>query len=509
MSETSDGKKVFNWGQFWTVGLIALVLGGIFVYGFFPRQETATPTGNATQGQIDAAVAAATASKDSQISDLQKQISDLKEGQPSSGEGGNIIENTGYKLDSLFLAQAYSKTLSDRELNLFDGSVEFNGEDYDAEEIFSLDGVEQKANENDFEGNIYLTAPRDSIYYGMSFESLLVTLDIGEGDNGTVTFNFLGKEIEVSSWDSNRVVLAQGEKHLLNEGQSVTVEGKNVTLTFVGDGEIVVKVDGVSDSIDEGKTRTINGLEILASDVLYSNYRAGQADLRIGKDIQQVIYDGDDYNSTSYWKWKINSSSIGLVLSEDFTQLDEDFEALNQGDQICLPNKYVCVVYGGLVNNEYESYSFDLDDGYVRVSGKFISGIDSHDRIYINRTGTTAGKIFYKDGSNYVLIGNSVDLEDTDSNITTDSTWITANDFRVNLDLANSEWNNGTAWLSLDSTDVDHRTNYGILIKDPEQASTDNEFSVSVPDERAEGFLVLRDVGFKEETTSSTTNSTA
>lgn len=437
---------------------------------------------------------------DDEISNLKDTITNLKNVTGTTvDESGKviIISKEGYLLDEIFLEEAFSKDLSDRELNLFDDEVEFDGEDYDAEEIFILKGLELRANDNDFDGVAYLTIPEDSISYKFILEASLDTSEIGEDDE-TLTFYFLGEEVEVSEWETNEITFTQGEEYFMVEKETVTVDGKNITLEFVLNDAAYITVDGEGKKIPEGEIRRVNGIDVKAEEVLYSNsaLRDNKAVLVIGEDLEVTINDGDEYSKDSIWEWTVDKNSIGLILIEEFSELDEDFNALSPNDEICLPKDYVCIEYNGLINENAEDYAFELDTRknieYVRIGGNFISGINDYDRVYVNATG-----IYDRD---FDLINESViELGDTDSvlnlvDVSGNLFNITVNDFKTDSGLENI-W---VGTMNISGSDEDYLTNYGIMIENPENSVEDESSRIVVPEEKLEGSITVKDWSFKE-----------
>ena len=417
---------------------------------------------------------------------------------------GNFSSDFGITEDEVFLEDSFENIYSDREVEtLFDGKVEFDGEDYDAEETFNLDGLVLKANENDFEGIPYLTIPEDVIEFKLVFENDLKTSEIG-GDNGTLTFNLFGEEVKVSSWDVDEITFTKGTEYFLSEGDSVTVDGKVIVLNMVLEDAIYVLVDGVGGKIVESNTKTINGIEIKVKEVLYTGKESqvSKATLMIGEEIETTIKSGNEYEEDSIWDWIIDEHSIGLILVEDFTELDEDFNALAVGERICLPNNYVCVLFDGMIEEDSEEYTFELDTksgfGYVEVNGNFQVGIDDYDRIYINLTG-----IYDRD---FVLIEEEVKLGDTEMKLELGEMLFNGtkfirigndefiNEFIVttNLQFANANKNqDNLADWECNGKDENWLTNYGILIENPEDSCEDNYFKIIVPEERLEATISI------------------
>lgn len=410
-------------------------------------------------------------------------------------ENGILVPITGYLVDGLSLNEKVTDDFSDRELLLFDGEVDFSSKDYDAEEILSLQNIEIRANDNDFEGDVYLIVPENGLTYTFVFENGLDTSLIKEDDDNVV-FNFLGESVEVSEWDSNRVTFTVGESQFLEEDEEIDFEGNNVTLTFVLEDAVYVTVNGDSRKIFEGDVRTVGGLDVKVEEVLQfnSDTRINRASLVLGNDIENTVSDGDEYEEDSIWEWVINENSIGIRLAEELVELDEEYNALSEGEELCLPNEYLCLKYNGLAENEYEKYNFELDtkDGgdYVRVSGNFLDGVTDYSRIYIdvNRILDVTDVLIYDRDLN--LLGLTIELGDTESILDAGLNLVTIRDFEVSYALDSTN--------ILGSPNYDYVTEYGINIRNIENAIEDFYFEISVPEEQVEGSFTLYNGGLEE-----------
>ena len=446
--------------------LILVALAGIY----FSDDEI-------SQADLDKAVSDAIANVETGYTqaELDKAVSDaIVETEIPVEEKKTIL---GYLFDELFLGTSFGDIFSDREINLFDGEIEFDGDDYDAEETFEIDGMVIEANEEDFEGVAYLLVPKDSISYSLVFEGSLETSLIGDEDE-TLIFNFLGSEVEVSKWDGDEITITKGEKYFMDQGQSITVGDKTVTLEFVLSDAVYVRVDGEGKKIKEGtNAATVGGIEIKISEVLYNDY-VQKAELIIADEIDKVVKDGDEYEEDSIWEYVIDINSIGLVLNEEFVELDDDFKVLAVDGKLCLPNEYVCVQFNGLGEEDTEEISFELDteDGidYVEVNGNFQSGLEDYEKIYINATG-----IYDEDFDKIVGV---IAINDFDSTISLGGLGILIKDFEVNLDLNIS---------SVGDDDIDYLTDFGISVSNPEDSVEDQEWTIIVPENKLEGSLSL------------------
>lgn len=482
-------QKKTNWLAISFVVMTLLAIG-ILSHDLMETPQTVIPEGYVSptelQSTLNNEITNSIEDKDTQISDLMEQISNLT---------SKVVEETkelaGYLIDGLFLSSPLDeKTYSDREVKtLFDGKVYFDGDSYDAEETITLSDIELKANGHDFEGNIYMTIPSDSVSYKLTFEDELDLSSIDGDEDKTLNFNFLGEEYEVSNWDTTNMIvtLTKGIEKKFNVGDTFVFEGRNIVLDAISESEsVAIMVDGVTKVISEGSTKTVNGVEIKVDTVFYPNF----AVLIIGNEVESVIEDGEEYEEDSVWNWVITENSIGIVLDEDFTSVDldgdEEFQAIAVDSKFCLPNEYVCIKFDGMSEEDYFEYNLRLDerDGndYVRIDGDFQSGTKDYTRIYVN---VSDGKIYDKD---LELIDDSeIELSDTDSILDTSSGKIVIEDFEVEFTLDDAS-DNGD---SLNSFDEKYTTVYGITLDDPENMVEENKFVLSVPSEKIEGSMNL------------------
>ncbi len=490
-----------KWAPVIIVGIIALFIGGILIYILVPKETTGL-SDTEIDAKIAEAVEQAGAVKNTEIERLKGLIGQT-ENKTTEEDEEEIILFEGYLLDELFLNEPFVKDIfSDREVKtLFDGKVDFDGKTYDAEETLTIKDITLTANGNDFEGNVFMTISRGAIVYKFTFENDLNVSEIEEDE--TLEFNFLGERYEISEWDTDKIVLTKGEEFALilnDESDTITVDNKTVTLAYVTDDAAYIEVDGVGRSIDEEKTRTVNGLKIKVKDV-FASETYNIVVIVIGEEIEAELQNGDEYEEDSAWEYVIDEHSIGIILIEDFTEVDlddeEEFQAIGTDETLCLPNEYVCIKFNGITEDDAEEYRFELDmksgNEYVRVNGNFISGIKDYDRLYINMTTDT---IYDRD---LVALTEPVELADTDSFLTVDNDYIYIKDFTVNKNLNSSKANA----IVLDSKDEDWLSNFGLLIVNPEDSAEDNEFSIFVPEERLEGSITI--LGFGETTEEETT----
>jgi len=160
--------------------------------------------------------------------------------------------------------------------------------------LTSVGGVE-----DDYKDGIYLEAEKGTIGYYYVFDSTInVSTPTLAAD--PLAINFLGRKIKITSIDTSgtKFTARVGQEVFLNVGDTVTIEGKKITLKNVGSAAtntpVIVDVDGTVETVTG--TETVNGIEISVSDTFYSdnlNERSGT--LIVGKDAVETYNDNDKF----------------------------------------------------------------------------------------------------------------------------------------------------------------------------------------------------------------------
>jgi len=400
-------------------------------------------------------------------------------------EESTIYEKIGYLIDELFLSVGLTEeTYSDREINLFDGEVEFAGDDYDAEETLILKDIKLMANENDYEGNVYMTLLEGAVEYKLVFENDLNTSLIDEDD--TLEFEFLGMNYEISNWDDTEVTLTKGSEEKLLVGETITIDGKEVSLFAIDEsGEKASITVGDEEKVFvEGQTKTVNDLEIKV-DTIFDSETASYVRLVVGEEVETTIETTDEYEEDSAWNYVITANTIGIILVEEHSEVDldgdEEFQAFAKGEVFYLPNEYLGIVFNGMLETDTEEYNLELDEKssveYVRVDGNFESGLEDYDRVYVR---TDNQSIYNRDLE--FIHASEIELANTDSKLITNATGLFFEDFNVNYALDTT--NVGTG-------DEEYLTDFGIKVMNPEDSVEDQEFNIFVPEEKLEGSISL------------------
>jgi hypothetical protein len=155
-------------------------------------------------------------------------------------------------------ANAFGSSLDNNDISgLNEGTVTIdidgNDDDYDYHETISFTsgavletGLTAAGQDEDFKDGVYLLLSRGSIGYNFVFDDSLAAGNLlsDATDDEPITIEFLGKEMEVVGATGTSITVQVGETLYLENGQKVTVAGKEVTLVRVGDDSAIVSVGG-------------------------------------------------------------------------------------------------------------------------------------------------------------------------------------------------------------------------------------------------------------------------
>ena len=393
----------------------------------------------------------------------------------SSSEDKSYVSVDAFYGDSIDLCVGNSKISK-----LLNEEIRFDGTNYDISEKVCTKGQVQTSLDNkDFGLNPYLYI--EEISYSYIFEDLITLSDISEDE--TLSIVLLGKEVEISKASASEITLISGEEYNIEERSFVEVNGKKVSISIIGNGKVYLDVDGVFESLEEGDSEEVNGLDIRVNDIISNSDGFGIVNLRIGLDIERVIEDGDDYVDGDYlFEWVIDLDSspqvIGVINQDEYKYLDDDTKPLAVGNKISLPEGYLDLQLNSVTSPELTKLEFRVRDNYLEVEGDFNYGTEEYNEVYVNSNG-----IYDRD---YVLISDSIQIGDSDINLELGSVII--KDLEIELDLSDI-LHKGSSYALKDEDYLDY---YGIIFKDPESAVEDKRnFKVYVPEERPEVTIKL------------------
>lgn len=479
-----------------TIAIIVLVILVFGLFGAFMMKDTGYSQKELEDAKTDA-IEKANLVKQAEIDGLKTELEAAKV--IPIPEVTNSESLLGYILDELGLGSFVNdEVITDKQIDkLVDSEVEVDGESYDYEEKLIVDGVKVAINGEDYKENPFLNLFDGSVSYGVTFDNLS-KVDWDDEDS-ILTFKFLGKEVSIIDWssDGSEVSTFEGEEKTLKEGESVTVGDKTLTLTAVSDDDnvFVTVVDAKTSKsvskelIEDEDAKTINGLEVKVNLVIFNSVTPKlEAILTVGEEVEKTISNGDEFAEDSAWEYVVSENYFGITLKEDFIEIDEDedFKAIGVGEVLCLPNDFVCIKYNGFEEEDFESYKFSIDDGFILVKGNFDE--DDDGKIYIR---LSDGKIFSDDNVDDEDTEEltSVQLGDSDEVLTSimDVGLLFGVIHFEDIDLTFSdEVTDHFVSLTVDGEDVSDnedniRSIYGSIVSATEDNFEDNILEVSVP----------------------------
>ena len=270
---------------------------------------------------------------------------------------------------------------------------------------------------------------------------------------------------------------------IVAEGDEIIVDNYTIVLDMVMDDSVYVISNGEAKKIKEGSSARIGGVEVYVSEVLYTekSTRVSKAILSIGDDVEETVSDEEEYGE-SIFEWIIGNRTIGVVLAEEFKDLDENNMPLAIGDVICLPNDYICVKLDEMSDEDYSEYTFeyDNDSSELKISGDFEVGFDDVDELIVNTSG-----IYYENEEGNMQNANEAILKDSDATFNYNTTTYTISIEDVVVALNVSYVNFG---FDDESNEGSYRSIYGSIVEldNDLEIGEDNEVSISVPEEQVE-----------------------
>ena len=541
--------------------------------------------------------------------------------------GANVSDSQTYTHD---------QELADDDIDsLLDGTTTFQGAEYDVEEFIEINQAGNKVSvetsltsaEDDYQTDVVMEVARNSIKYYYAFSEAITVNKTTSSD--PLEIKFLGKTLKVTDVDDNtegKFTAYVGSEYFMDSGDSIVANGKTVKLTRVGSaGAIVVDVDGVTETISSGSTKTVNGVEIVNDETFYdsNNQAASSASLIIGKDAQETYKDGDAYvgedKDNPDWVWNVaniqaSTASTTPSTTAEFTgpffgienrfiYNDDSDNPPKVGECVDLPNNYVSICLDSLTvsDDNYATYtiefenSADLSDAIASLTsakaiqistpqteGLIIKGnnlnrfngtakdiktnkvwlytAQAHQDPLDNGASANETGIFYKDtddnkvklagvtGTNDsatspaflqvnfdntkdtdiqffvepTALGNagdmvnltivpfhSTDLPDYNDNITMEwglssgsvnSLGITASSEEAGELYWFSKWTD-TLQNAIGTKDEDHRTRYGIIIRDPKAHGSSDEVVLDIPGDQVQANVVIKGTSAKSTST--------
>lgn len=510
--------------------------------------------------------------------------------------------------------------------SFFDGTINFVDEDIEAHDELVLKKASPSietsltSGDDDYESNVFLEVTKGGMQYYYVFDD---AINVSKATNSDpLEIKFLGKTLKVTAVDGNQAKFTAtvGTEYFMKVGDSVTVEGKKVTLQNVGSsGAVLVDVDGKVDTIDADSSKTVNNVEVKNDDTFYATSKSERsAALIIGKNAQDTFADGDPYvgenKNNPDWVWKLGqlgakaSTTVSsgesdpsgpfIGIQNDFIKDDDTDNPAGVGECYSLPNNYAQVCMDSLtvsdtdyltVTIEYQTSADTAKSKHSRGSSsartihvyapgdeRFVipntlrqltsnTTLNANDvktsEVWIQKIANTPADfgLYYKDENenpSTVFMGN-ISIENVSTsqflrlnylktkdnnlrfNISTNRNisasndlgklsnftvvaWVTGDssseldrgtdDLLINFTIATGNWTalGGTAskeeagelqWYSsgggstftqLGTKDEDHRTKYGIIVRDPKSNGASDRVVLEVPGDQVQANVVVK-----------------
>ena len=460
---------------------------------------------------------------------------------------------------------------------LQDSSVSFTSADssdeYDFQEIIGIQNsqntriVTSSTASKDYGDTPALHIGNGDIYYQWQFDENFNTSLVST--TYPLEISILGHNLKITNVGTHQFTATLAEEHFMNVGDSITVNGKTVTLTNVGSSSAVVDVDGVTKIISSGATATVNGLKVKVVDVLSRDtLEESAATIQVGDEITKTYQDEDPFigedQDNPTWKWDLDGLTTGsakhyIRVKFAKTLNDPDDNPPQPGEALVFPNNYAKISFDGLITHSTARYTIEYKDGVdlsnaggstsadvIKISSTStndplqLAGGTYTDTIYLyrNNTANNAVYVFYEDSDNRIQYAEVTTGADNFADITYQETtldlyWdnstksIFINETQTTPTAGNYEvvpLISSNAFAGLGATaneaeagdlkvygtgvgarDEDVLTNYGVIFRDPESNAGSDKVVMDVPSTQLKGTIT---VGPVSRTTTTTTTKT-
>lgn len=350
-------------------------------------------------GSLDGLVVVGADAASSDVVGAAELVSTLTQAAVTTTPGTSTVSVTGGKAEDINIGEALnaadafgSTGLDDDDLDGFqDTAIDFDDSTYNVhDEVVLGTGFtvhsSLTASDDDYADNVAIELPKGTLSYYYVFDEVIDMT--GASTTEPVEINFLGRMIEITSisaTDHNSFTAQIGEEFFLSVGDSVTVDGKTVTLNDVSSSStctISVDVDGVSEVVST-TAETVNGIKVEADECFYADTKEDRsASVIVGEQTTKSYDDGDEFINQDEddpdWVWDLgnlnDTNTVGgttctfganngpcLGVTNDFVRDDWDDDPIGVGEQYCLPWDYACVTFNSLTVDNYVDITMDVD----------------------------------------------------------------------------------------------------------------------------------------------------
>lgn len=334
-------------------------------------------------------------------------------------------------IDDLSLGASVAlTTLDNNDLSfLMDGEIKFNDERYDVKEkiiLSSLGVTTSLAGDEDFKDLPALTLNSEgAIQYRYIFDEALNYTEVSEDEPLIITM--AGKEYRIIEVQAGQFTVLDGTEYALKEGASVDYNGKKITALTVADNDkAYIDVDGKAVVIDEGKSKTVNGVDVRVDNVVYSGKDTviSMVELTVSdSDAERVIENGDDYvDGDDLYKWVMSTTGDTLnYIGLDHNEIENDADelVLYPGDKMSFVELFD-IGFAWNKDYKYNDYKIDLDTATAAdIPSIRLKSLDGKHLIIGDEERTEAWydgtNVYYKDDDdNWVTSNLTLQVENED-----------------------------------------------------------------------------------------------
>ncbi|KKN53827.1 hypothetical protein LCGC14_0598530 [marine sediment metagenome] len=401
--------------------------------------------------------------------------------EPKIEEKVNSNEDGTIALIEANFGDCVDVVITDSKLSkLFDGTIDFDTEDYDTHEEISLKYcIETSLDDVDFGLEPKVIIEEESIEYCYVFDDLIPLADIARDEE--LEIEFLNDSLEIISLSNDRMTIRHGE--LYNEqdgcveGEEIDYNGLPISIGTIGEDFVYLSYNGESERINYETVGEVGEIQIYVDEAVPNRDRPGLCSIRIAEDIEEAIDDGDEF--VPGWDYKIIENRICITNSEEYKYLDEGNQPLSLGDKIELPNEFVVIKVNKISTSDVTEVDIKIRDDYFLVQGSrdddqddaFSYNNEDYDEVYVGAEGIL-------DSDKVLITIGSIRIGESDVYLEQGSLII--GDLTIELNFLDILYKG----ISFANKDDNYLTYEGIIFKNPED-SVDGKgtFDVIVPDE--------------------------
>ncbi|MFH1211405.1 MAG: PEGA domain-containing protein [Candidatus Woesearchaeota archaeon] len=262
---------------------------------------------------------------------------------------------------------------------LLDTNLMFMGDAFGIEESLYIANnmicAAGSSTNNDYGRNPYIRFSSSSgpLKYRFTFDSSVKASDVSSSH--PLMIYPLRRLIEIRHIEDGQMNAYYGAQRVMEEGDSVEIDGRDIEVVEIGSQAVKVSVDGEVEVLTEGEVMNFAGFQVQC--LLIDNN--DKTILRMGEKVLYNIDEGDSLEmfgepaieSDAEWVWKtiqVNSSGdieyIEIWYNQQRTDLNDDdgFVPLGEGDSVFYSNNHSKIMYSETENDDREIVEIHFDN---------------------------------------------------------------------------------------------------------------------------------------------------